>query len=144
MAMLGASRAWLSDRRDTSCYLQVTAHPGRHAVTLSHWQGRVCVASTVVDIDDVPELVSVLTASLAQAAAAAATQPDRRPILAIAAERLRERISARTPTLRRATAAMPAPAPRVDDEAKVATVVDWSVGRRRRAAESRRGVRRRG
>jgi hypothetical protein len=45
----------------------------------------------MVDIDDVPEMVSILTMSLARTASATSTPVDNRPLRAIAAERLRDR-----------------------------------------------------
>lgn len=91
MPTFTSSRAWFGDRRDESAYLQVTAHPERRVVTFSHWQGRICHASSAVDLDEVPELVAVLTAALAQAARTADGQGDDRPLRAIAAERIRAR-----------------------------------------------------
>jgi len=91
MATLSPLRSWLPDRHDRSAYLQVTGHPAQRVVTVSHWHDRVCLASTVVDVDDIPELVSILTGTLAEMARAAGPQPDSRPLATIALERLRAR-----------------------------------------------------
>lgn len=91
MATLSPLRSWLPDRHDRAAYLQVTGHPAQRVVTVSHWQDRVCLASTVVDADDIPELVSILTGTLAEIARAGGPPRDSRPLAAIALERLRAR-----------------------------------------------------
>jgi hypothetical protein len=88
---VGESRVRLPDRRDPTAYVQVTGHPERRAVTMSHWHGRVCVASAVVDVQELPELVTVLTVALARSAAAGPPHADARPLSAIALDRLRSR-----------------------------------------------------
>jgi hypothetical protein len=46
--------------------LRVSSHPDSDRVVLSIWQDNVCRASVRLAVEDVPELVRVLTSSLIQ------------------------------------------------------------------------------
>ena len=48
------NRLNIPDARGSGAYLRVTRHPDQQKVVLSHWRDSVCVASTPVDISDVP------------------------------------------------------------------------------------------
>jgi hypothetical protein len=45
----------------------VTKHPEQRKVVLSHWREGVCVASTPVDVSEVPALIGVLADALGDA-----------------------------------------------------------------------------
>jgi hypothetical protein len=56
----------------------VTCHPAERKVVLSHWRDEVCVASTPLQIEDVPALIQLLVDALGNAVAAPAARPVRR------------------------------------------------------------------
>lgn len=56
------------DARDRGATLRVTRHPEQRKVVLSHWRGRLCVASTPVELAEVPTLIGVLVDALNEAA----------------------------------------------------------------------------
>lgn len=51
----------------------MTRHANQHKVVLSHWRDGVCVASTPIDLAEVPALIGLLAEALGDAA----TQADR-------------------------------------------------------------------
>lgn len=61
-------RIGISDARDNGASLRVTRHPRQRKVVLSHWRDGVCVASTPVDIEELPGLIGVLVGALGDAA----------------------------------------------------------------------------
>jgi hypothetical protein len=61
-------RIGISDARDNGASLRVTRHPRQRKVVLSHWRDGVCVASTPVDIEEIPGLIGVLVGALGEAA----------------------------------------------------------------------------
>jgi hypothetical protein len=61
----------IPDARDRGATLRVTRHPVQRKVVLSHWRGRLCVASTPIELGDVPTLVGVLVDALGEGAATA-------------------------------------------------------------------------
>jgi hypothetical protein len=63
----------IPDARGTGAYLRVTRHPDERKVVLSHWRDDVCVASTPVELNELPALIGVLADALGDAAA----EPDR-------------------------------------------------------------------
>lgn len=66
---MGAGTAKLSvpDRRNDERRLQVTWHARQRVVVFSHWREGVCVATTPVDLSDLPRVVGVLVNALAEA-----------------------------------------------------------------------------
>lgn len=50
----------IPDPRGQGAVLRVTKHPEQRKVVLSHWRDGVCVASTPVDVSEVPGLIGVL------------------------------------------------------------------------------------
>jgi hypothetical protein len=54
----------IEDARDGGASLRVTRHPEQHKVVLSHWRERVCVASTPIELKDVPPLIAILAEAL--------------------------------------------------------------------------------
>jgi len=64
------NRLNIPDARGSGAYLRVTKHPDQRKVVLSHWRGTLCVASTPVDVGEVPALIGVLADALGDAVAA--------------------------------------------------------------------------
>lgn len=58
----------ISDARGGDATLRVTWHAPQRKVVLSHWHGPVCTASSAIEVEKVPQLVSSLVAALGQAA----------------------------------------------------------------------------
>lgn len=63
------NRLNIPDARGSGAYLRVTKHPDQRKVVLSHWRGTLCVASTPVDLGEVPALIGVLADALGDAEA---------------------------------------------------------------------------
>jgi hypothetical protein len=57
----------LRDARGQGASLRVTRHPEQGKVVLSHWRDGVCVASTPVEIGELPELIALLADALGDA-----------------------------------------------------------------------------
>ena len=64
----------IPDARDRGASLRVTRHPEQHKVVLSHWRGRICVASTPIELSEVPALIGILVDSLAERRESASAQ----------------------------------------------------------------------
>jgi hypothetical protein len=60
-------RLSIPDARGHGATLRVTKHPEQRKVVLSHWREGVCVASTPVDVSEVPALIGVLADALGDA-----------------------------------------------------------------------------
>jgi len=60
-------RLSIPDARGHGATLRVTKHPEQRKVVLSHWREGVCVASTPVELSDVPALICVLADALGDA-----------------------------------------------------------------------------
>jgi hypothetical protein len=75
--MVGAppNRINISDSRGQKAYLQVTRHRDQRKVVLSQWRDGTCVASTPLDVSELPGLISVLAEALGDAT----TMPPRLP-----------------------------------------------------------------
>lgn len=65
------NRLNIPDARGGGASLQVTRHSGQRKVVLSHWREGVCVASTPVDLSELPALIGVLAEALGDAASTA-------------------------------------------------------------------------
>lgn len=61
----------IPDARDRGASLRVTRHPEQHKVVLSHWRDRICVASTPIELGEVPALIGILVDALAEGREAA-------------------------------------------------------------------------
>lgn len=61
------NRLSIPDARGTGAYLRVTRHPDQQKVVVSHWRDSVCVASTPVDIGELPSLIGVLAEAIGDA-----------------------------------------------------------------------------
>jgi len=60
-------RLSIPDARGQGATLRITKHPEQRKVVLSHWRDGVCVASTPVDLREVPALIGVLADALGDA-----------------------------------------------------------------------------
>lgn len=60
-------RLSIPDARGQGATLRITKHPEQRKVVLSHWRDGVCVASTPVDLSEVPALIAVLADALGDA-----------------------------------------------------------------------------
>jgi hypothetical protein len=76
-------RLSIPDARGEGASLRVTRHPEQRKIVLSHWRGGLCVASTPVELSEVPALIGVLADALGDAIAPPAHEvtPGRRPSL---------------------------------------------------------------
>ncbi len=63
------NRLNIPDARGQGASLQVTRHSEQRKVVLSHWRDGTCVASTPVDLAELPALIGVLAEALGDAAA---------------------------------------------------------------------------
>jgi hypothetical protein len=50
----------IPDARGSGAYLRITRHPEQRKVVISHWRDDLCVASTPVELVEVPALIGVL------------------------------------------------------------------------------------
>jgi hypothetical protein len=64
------NRLHLPDARNKRAYLQVTRHGDQRKLVFSQWRDGVCVASTPVEVSELPALIGVLAEALGDAAAA--------------------------------------------------------------------------
>src|SRR5579871_4344438 len=58
----------IPDARGDGACMRVTWHPERRKLVVSHWRDQVCVATTPIELAEVPDLISVLVDALADAA----------------------------------------------------------------------------
>ena len=61
------NRLAIPDARGGGASLRVTKHPDQRKVVLSHWRDGVCVASTPIELSEVPALIGVLADALGDA-----------------------------------------------------------------------------
>lgn len=57
----------IADRRGNDGHLRVSWHPEKRVVNVSQWRGSICVASTPVELADVPAVVGLLVGALEEA-----------------------------------------------------------------------------
>jgi hypothetical protein len=57
----------IDDRRDGDRHLRVSWHASRQVVVFSQWRQGVCVASTPVELADIPAVIGVLVDALVDA-----------------------------------------------------------------------------
>lgn len=69
-------RVLIADVRDDGTYIRVTWHSERATFVLSHWDNDRCIAATRVCVDDVPQLIRLLTDGLADALAHERAEPQ--------------------------------------------------------------------
>jgi hypothetical protein len=65
---VGPTRLNIPDARRRGATLRITRHPGQRRVEFSHWRDGRCVASTPIELGEVPELIGVLVDALGVAA----------------------------------------------------------------------------
>ena len=85
------NRLNIPDSRGSGAYLRVTRHPDQQKVVLSHWRDSVCVASTPVDISELPSLIGVLAEALGDAAVMSGSASVSRTTQPSAWSKLRDR-----------------------------------------------------
>ncbi|HEY1832709.1 MAG TPA: hypothetical protein VGG38_20900 [Acidimicrobiales bacterium] len=75
-------RLIIPDSRGQGATLRVSRHPEANKIVLSHWRDGICVASTPVEISEVPALIGVLADALGDAidTTAPATIEERRTL----------------------------------------------------------------
>jgi hypothetical protein len=98
-----ASSLQIPDRRDTGRHLRVSWHPNRQLVVFSHWRDGVCVATTPVELTEIPTVIAVLVNALADAArrpTARALTPGARSIVQDIREVLTNWLQPRLATIR--------------------------------------------
>jgi hypothetical protein len=87
ISVVRPSRLVVPDARGQGASLRVTRHPEQRKIVLSHWRDGLCVASTPVELSEVPALIGVLADALGDAIDVAAPQPvapgRRAPIAAV-------------------------------------------------------------
>lgn len=73
------NRLSIPDARGKRAYLQVTRHSDQRRVVLSQWRDGICVASTPLDVSELPALIGMLAEAMGDAVAATprADRPDR-------------------------------------------------------------------
>jgi hypothetical protein len=59
-------RVLIADQRANGSYLRASWHADRRVVVVSHWRGDVCTASTAIALTEIPKLISMLVAALAE------------------------------------------------------------------------------
>lgn len=62
-----AARQQVPDQRDGGRHLRVSWHPTRRVVVFSHWRDGVCVATTPVELAEIPSIIAVLVKALGDA-----------------------------------------------------------------------------
>lgn len=60
-------RVEIPDRRDRERHLRVAWHASERTVIVSQWRHGVCVATTPVEVTEVPQLVNLLVKALGEA-----------------------------------------------------------------------------
>jgi hypothetical protein len=65
----------IPDARGQGASLRVTRHPEQGKVVISHWREDVCVASTPVDMSELPALIGVLADALGDAVSSSESPP---------------------------------------------------------------------
>jgi hypothetical protein len=61
---VGPTRLNIPDARGRGATLRVTRQPGQRKVVFSHWRDGRCVASTPIELGEVPGLIGVLVDAL--------------------------------------------------------------------------------
>ena len=75
------NRLTVPDARGAGAFLRVSKHPDHGKVVLSHWRGTLCVASTPVELAEVPALINVLAEALGEGLAVDSDRSvDPRPV----------------------------------------------------------------
>jgi hypothetical protein len=67
----------IPDSRGNGASLRVTRHPAQRKIVLSHWRDGICVASTPIELGEVPAFIGVLADALGDAVAERAQTPLR-------------------------------------------------------------------
>lgn len=75
---MGASpkRLVVADSRGQGGSLRITRHPEQHKVVLSHWRDGLCIASTPVDLNELPPIIAALAEALGDEVAQPGPAPN--------------------------------------------------------------------
>jgi len=65
----------IPDARGQAASLRVTRHPEQRKVVISHWRDDVCVASTPIEMGELPALIGVLADALGDAVRSGDSSP---------------------------------------------------------------------
>ena len=76
-------RVLIADVRENGTYIRVTWHSDGSTFVLSHWDNNGCIAATRVSVEDVPQLIVLLTNGLADALARERAVPPPAPALRV-------------------------------------------------------------
>lgn len=72
-------RLTIPDARGHGAVLRVTRHPEQHKVVVSHWREDLCVASTPIELSELPTLIGVLADPLGDAVRSSEVPPPSTP-----------------------------------------------------------------
>jgi len=90
-------RLSIPDARGQGATLRVTKHAEQRKIVLSHWRDGVCVASTPVELSEVPALIGVLADALGDAIDAppneSTSAPSKGSLLSVVRSWLRPRLA---------------------------------------------------
>lgn len=84
------NRITIPDSRGQGASLRVTRHAEQHKVVLSHWRDGLCVASTPIDLTEIPALIGLLAEALGDAVTSAELQSTEKPMRPSLWSKLRE------------------------------------------------------
>jgi hypothetical protein len=71
-----AAQLQIPDRRNGGRHLRVSWHPAQRLVVFSHWREGVCVATTPVELDEIPSVIGALVGALAEGSASPTKEPS--------------------------------------------------------------------
>lgn len=69
----------IHDARSQEATLRVTGHPEKRKLVISHWRDDICVASTHVEVGELPALIGVLADTLGDVARSGVPAPTITP-----------------------------------------------------------------
>ncbi len=69
----------IADARSRGATLRVTGHPEKRKLVISHWRDDLCVASTHVEVGELPALIGVLADILGDVAGSGESAPKTTP-----------------------------------------------------------------
>jgi hypothetical protein len=109
-----AARLQIPDRRDGGRHLRVSWHPTRRLVVFSQWREGVCVATTPVELAEIPTVIAVLVKALADASRSPAGSPPPPSVASVGRDIRQVLTSWFRPRLATIVAMKPRSAPRRD------------------------------
>ncbi len=64
-----------ADQRRGDSRLRMSWHDDKEVLVVSHWRGPICVASTPVEVKDLPGMITLMAQAIEEAAAASGDRP---------------------------------------------------------------------